>query len=118
MPVQALRQRADVESVLGSEIEVDNVQESEAVDLVLAPGDVSVHNPSIVHGSLANTSAMRRCGLTIRYIPATTRILTEQPWPSAFLLRGRSVPGVNEYKVLPRYVGGRHMPFKDCDGWT
>ncbi len=61
---------------------------------------------------------MRRCGLTIRYIPATTRIVTERQWPSAFLLRGEAVLGVNEYNARPRYVEGRHMPFKGCDGWT
>jgi ectoine hydroxylase-related dioxygenase (phytanoyl-CoA dioxygenase family) len=84
----ALRERKDVENVLGAEIAVE-VDESQAVDMVLAPGDVEVHHPKIVHGSNANTSPHRRCGLTIRYIPTSTRITAdEQPYPSAFLLRG------------------------------
>jgi hypothetical protein len=53
-----------------------------------------------MHGSLANTSDKRRCGLTIRYIPTSTRITArEQPYPSALLLRGR--PGVNAYQPWP-----------------
>jgi phytanoyl-CoA hydroxylase len=94
-----LRQRADVDSVLGSESATE-VDASLAVDLTLSAGDVEVHHPRIVHGSNANTSAHRRCGLTIRYIPTSTRITAaEQPYPSALLLRGR--PGVNIYQPWP-----------------
>ncbi|GAA4244660.1 phytanoyl-CoA dioxygenase family protein [Dactylosporangium darangshiense] len=106
-----------VESVLGVEIPVDDVDEDRAVDMVLAPGDVEVHHPNIVHGSNANTSPHRRCGLTIRYIPTSTRIIgEEQPYPSAFLLRGR--PGVNVYQPRPRYVAGEHFPFRGAQDWA
>ena len=44
------------------------IEDFEAVDLVLKAGDVSVHNPRIVHGSNANNSDRRRGGLTIRYM--------------------------------------------------
>jgi phytanoyl-CoA hydroxylase len=99
-----LRTRADVDSVLGSESATD-VDESLAVDLTLAAGDVEVHHPKILHGSGANTSATRRCGLTIRYIPTSTRITSaEQPYPSAFLLRGK--PGVNVYQPWPEQALG------------
>lgn len=105
-----LRQRADVDNVLGSESAVA-VDESQAVDLVLAPGDVEVHHPNILHGSNANTSPRRRCGLTIRYIPTSTRITSEQqPFVSALLLRGD--PGVNVYQPFPTFREGEHMPFK------
>jgi len=105
-----LRQNTEVESVLGSESAID-VDEAEAIDLVLAPGDVEVHHPNILHASNANTSPRRRCGLTIRYIPTSTRITSEeQPYPSAILLRGD--PGVNEYRPRPRYEPGRHYPFR------
>lgn len=92
------------------------IDESKAVDLVLAPGDVSVHNPNIVHGSKANFSAKRRCGLTIRYIPTTTRIVCEGQWSAAFLLRGEAVPGVNTYLPKPKYIEGKHMPFRGATG--
>lgn len=105
-------------NVLGSAMADDMVDAERAVDLVLEPGDVSVHHPNIVHGSNANASSIRRCGLTIRYIPATTRIVTDNPpWAGAFLLRGTPVEGVNEYNPWPEYVDGEHMPFRGCDNW-
>jgi ectoine hydroxylase-related dioxygenase (phytanoyl-CoA dioxygenase family) len=53
-------------------LDEDLVEEDLAVDIVLEAGGVSVHHPNIVHGSKPNTSGGRRCGLTIRYIPANT----------------------------------------------
>jgi ectoine hydroxylase-related dioxygenase (phytanoyl-CoA dioxygenase family) len=88
------------------------VDEREAVALELAPGDVSVHHPNIVHGSDANTSTSWRRGLTIRYIPTTTRIL-DAGMSAAFLLRGDAVPGVNEYLSVPPYDPERHMAFEN-----
>lgn len=111
-----LRRRDDVDSVLGSESAVE-VEESRAVDLVLAPGDVEIHHPSIMHGSNPNTSPRRRCGLTIRYIPTSTRILADdQPFPSALLLRGS--PGVNRYQPRPEYVPGECFPFAGAERWN
>lgn len=107
--IAGMRANTAVDNVLGEEIAVE-VDESAAVDMVLAPGDVEVHHPAIVHGSTANTSPHRRCGLTIRYIPASTRITAdEQPYPSAFHLRGE--PGVNVCQPVPRYDPARHYPF-------
>ena len=106
------RQRTDVANVLSSELEPHLVDESRAVDVVLRAGGVSIHHPNLVHGSNANRSPRRRCGLTIRYIPATTRIVTDTQWPSAFLLRGRAVAGVNQYLPWPTFTEGRHMPFR------
>ncbi|MBI5708519.1 MAG: phytanoyl-CoA dioxygenase family protein [Armatimonadetes bacterium] len=108
-------EEAGQEAVLDRKVPDEFVDESKAVDFVLAPGDVSVHNPKIVHGSHANHSPHRRAGLTIRYIPATTRILTEENWPSCLMLRGSPVPGINDYNPWPRYVEGRHMPFRGAE---
>ena len=77
-------------NVLSSQMDSDLVDEERAVDIVLKAGGVSVHHPNIVHGSNPNTSGTRPCGLTIPYIPRTTRI-TRQPWECAFLLRGEEV---------------------------
>lgn len=114
LDLQQMQANPNVDSVLGSEIPVEFVDESKAVDLVLDPGDVSVHNPTIVHGSSANTSPNRRCGLTIRYIPTTTRVLV----PGAgclFLLRGDAPDGVNAYLKRPTYRPGDHFPFVGID---
>lgn len=105
LPVHALRSVADRPSVLGTEIAAD-VDEAAAVDLVLAPGDVEVHHPGIVHGSEPNRSPHRRAGLTIRYIPTSTRILAGE-WPCDFLLRGANTPGGRAYRPLPQPVIGR-----------
>lgn len=112
----AMREATEVDNVLGKEIAVE-VDESQAVDMVLRPGDVEVHHPNIVHGSEPNTSPHRRCGLSIRYIPTSTRITEPQPYPSAFWLRGD--PGtVNRYQPQPAYRPGEHYPFRDAPAWS
>ncbi|HEX3812006.1 MAG TPA: phytanoyl-CoA dioxygenase family protein [Mycobacteriales bacterium] len=111
--LHGLRDNKTVDNVLGSESDTD-VDESQAVELTLSPGDVEVHHPGIMHGSNANTSPNRRCGLTIRYIPTSTRITApEQPYPSAFHLRGK--PGVNTYQPVPKYVPGKHFAFSGAE---
>lgn len=97
-----------VENVLSSGIA--GVDESSAVDIVLKAGDVSVHHPNLIHGSEANTSDQRRCGLTIRYIPTSTRIT--KPIGAPFLLRGEAVPGINDYIARPVFVESEHFPFQ------
>jgi ectoine hydroxylase-related dioxygenase (phytanoyl-CoA dioxygenase family) len=114
--IEAMRANDTLQSVLGQEIAVA-VDESAAIDMVLRPGDVEVHHPNIVHGSNANTSPHRRCGLTIRYIPTSTRITDpEIPFPSAFHLHGD--PGVNRYQPRPRFDPDRHYPFRDSAAWS
>jgi len=113
-----LEKRDDGTNVLGSGIAADQVDKSQAVDVVLKAGDVSVHHPNVIHGSNANTSPRWRRGLTIRYIPTSTRIVTDAPHPSAFILRGKPVPGINVYQPLPEYVEGRHMPFSASEAWN
>ncbi len=115
--VHGLRRIDAVANVLGSEIAVE-VDESAAVDVVVPRGGVSVHHPAIVHGSRANTSSRRRCGLTIRYIPTSTRIVSESPWPCCFLLRGDGAPHVNVYATPPVWRAGEHMPFRGCERWA
>jgi hypothetical protein len=109
LPAGQLRAVTDVDNVLSSET-THVVHEDAAVDLVLAPGDVEVHHPNLLHGSGANRSAHRRAGLTIRYIPTSTRI-TEPGAGCPMLLRGRAVPGVNEYLPPPVFDRARHFPF-------
>lgn len=109
----SLRGNDGEDNVLDGRSDVD-VDESTAVDLELEPGDVEVHHPNILHSSRANTSPHRRAGLTIRYIPTTTRITTqEQPFSSAFLLRGK--PGVNTYQPRPRFLPGENFAFRGAE---
>ena len=115
--LQEMKRRQDIPNVLSSGIDPDLVDETRAVDVILEAGDVSVHHPNIIHGSNPNLSAKRRCGLTIRYIPSSTRIVSDRQWPSAFMLRGGPVDGVNNYLSKPKYTKEKHMTFNGCELW-
>jgi len=43
------------------------------VDVELQAGEISIHSDLLLHGSEANQSSRRRCGLTLRYCPADVR---------------------------------------------
>jgi ectoine hydroxylase-related dioxygenase (phytanoyl-CoA dioxygenase family) len=110
-------QKTDGQSdVLGYGIDPRTLDEDAAVDIELKAGDVSIHHPNVIHGSNPNNSPTWRKGLTLRYIPTSTRILREDHGP--FLLRGQAVPGVNEYEPRPRFIPGQHMPFAGCETWN
>lgn len=115
--LQEMKKNTDNPNVLESEIDPKFVDESKAVDMILKPGDVSCHHPNMIHGSNANNSPKRRCGLTIRYIPTTTRIIAKEEWPSAFMLRGKPIAGINHYLPRPKYTEGKHFHFRDCINW-
>jgi chlorinating enzyme len=75
----------------GQEIAVE-VDERRAVDIVLQPGEMSLHHVLIVHGSRPNTSPDRRIGYAIRYIPTRMRQVAG-PRDSATLVRGHDAFG-------------------------
>jgi phytanoyl-CoA hydroxylase len=109
-------ERKDMENVLGSAMRDEHVDEAKAIDVILKAGDVSLHHPNIIHGSEPNTSELWRMGLTIRYIPTSTRLLKPE-MAAPFLLRGKAVPSVNAYHPTPKYQDGVHMPFAGCEQW-
>jgi non-heme Fe2+,alpha-ketoglutarate-dependent halogenase len=45
----------------------------EPVDVELKAGEASIHSDLLLHGSEANASDRRRCGLTLRYTPGDVR---------------------------------------------
>lgn len=63
------------------------LDDSQAVDLVLEPGEFSLHHVRLVHASEPNQSADRRIGLAIRYIAPHVHQVTDVP-DSALLVRG------------------------------
>jgi ectoine hydroxylase-related dioxygenase (phytanoyl-CoA dioxygenase family) len=75
----------------GQEIMVE-VEEAKAVDIVLHPGEISLHHVRMFHGSPPNRSDDRRIGYAIRYIPTRIR-QAAGPRDSALLVRG-----VDEYR--------------------
>lgn len=51
----------------GERVETE-VDESQAVDVVLEPGEMSLHHSTIVHGSNPNTSGGPRIGFIVRFV--------------------------------------------------
>jgi non-heme Fe2+,alpha-ketoglutarate-dependent halogenase len=74
----------------GQEIAVE-VDAAKGVDVVLQPGEVSLHHIKLVHGSEPNRSAARRIGFAIRYIP--THVRQTKVRDSAMLVRGEDRHG-------------------------
>jgi non-heme Fe2+,alpha-ketoglutarate-dependent halogenase len=70
----------------GQEIQVE-VDEAQAADVVLQPGEMSLHHVKLIHGSAANRAADRRIGFAIRYVPTHVR-QTAGAEDSALLVRG------------------------------
>lgn len=75
----------------GQEVGVE-VDERQALDVVLAPGEMSLHHVRLIHGSEPNASSHRRIGYAIRYIAAHVRQLSGIA-DAATLVRGRDRHG-------------------------
>jgi len=87
----------------GQEVAVE-VDESKAVQIVLAPGEISLHHVRLVHGSPANPSNDRRLGFAIRYIPTSVAQVAGED--SATLVRGTDT--FHHFEPQPR-------PARDMD---
>ena len=85
-------------NVFGNEIIKAQRDESKAVALELEPNQASLHDGRIIHGSAPNTSNIRRCGYTMRYISTRARYNHEKhgEYHGIFLARGRDRAG-NQY---------------------
>lgn len=55
----------------GERVRVD-IEESQAVDVILRPGEMSLHHANIVHGSNANGSDGPRIGFIVRFVTSQT----------------------------------------------
>ncbi len=83
--------------------EISGVAEDQAVDFELARGEFSMHDGRIIHGAKANTSDLRRTGYTMRYFPASVKVLEVEQnagW-KVWLARGEDTAG-NTYEPDPR----------------
>ncbi len=84
----------------GQEIAVE-VNEAEAVDLALQPGQMSLHHVRLFHGSGVNQAPHRRIGLALRFIPTRIHQTTGHE-DSATLVRG--IDRFNNFMPEPRPV--------------
>src|ERR687893_1790708 len=78
--------------------EIPDVDEAQAVDFELERGEFSLHDGRIVHGAKPNRSQTRRTGYTMRYFPASVKMMPveqNEGW-KIWLARGEDRAG-NEY---------------------
>ena len=83
----------------GQEVAVA-VNEAEAVDITLQPGEMSLHHVLIVHGSEPNRADWPRIGFAIRYIPTHVRQAAGAQ-DSALPVRGHDSFGHFEHETAP-----------------
>lgn len=81
----------------GDTVERD-VDESQAVNVTLKAGEMSLHHVDTIHGSTSNRSDAERIGFTIRYI--TPRVQTTIRHNRVILARGRDE--FHHYDILKR----------------
>ena len=87
---------------------IRGVDESKAIDIELAAGEISIHHESVVHGSNPNESGDARIGLSIHYVAPHVR-QTAFAGATAQLVRGRDADG----HWLPDPEPRRHLD-PDC----
>ena len=78
----------------GEQVKLD-VDESKAVDVVLQPGQLSLHESTIVHGSNPNTSDEPRIGFIVRFV--TSRMKN----PNTRLMRVRGEGDCSHLNLAP-----------------
>lgn len=85
-------------NVFPTEITPTQRNDARAVPCELQPNECSLHDGRIIHGSPPNTSRIRRCGYTMRYLPATVKFneANAGAWHQVYLARGRDRAG-NQY---------------------
>ena len=93
----------DDRAVLPQQLAEGRVDLRHRVALELLPGQMSLHDDRIVHGSRANRSSRMRCGLTIRYSAGEVECDTSV-WPQvqAFWMRGNDRWQHNPLGAPPR----------------
>jgi hypothetical protein len=98
-------------NVFGTEVKKFQFDESKKVALELEPNQASLHDGRLIHGSDANTSNIRRCGYTMRYISTRVKFNTEKvgQYHHCYLARGKDRAGnffgdpTKEYPEKARY---------------
>ena len=96
------------DSVLLLECETGQFREDSAVPLTLKPGQISIHDDKIVHGSPGNPSDRRRVALTVRYSPSEVKCdLSVNPHFKMYHCRGERAGNGNPEGAVPTEKFGR-----------
>ncbi|MCA9099701.1 MAG: phytanoyl-CoA dioxygenase family protein [Planctomycetales bacterium] len=110
-PQRLARHNANDAPGLALNLELDSREfdESQAVDIVLERGQVSLHDVYLYHGSEANHSEHSRRGMTLRYLPTTSVYCHDRPTRfqregvlemsqrTIYLMRGVDRSGKNDF---------------------
>lgn len=107
-----LHEERSEELVLSDSTDAASFDESQAVDIELKAGQMSLHDVHMIHGAARNVSTKRRAGVALRYMPASSvferglnPIEGASGIPVAFaqrplwLLRGQDKSGRNDFTV-------------------
>ena len=98
-PAKAHVETYDKNNMLARGQVIEGIDDTQAVDLELRPGEFSIHNERLVHSSLANDSSDRRIGFSWMIIPTHVRSTIGRR--SATLVRGEDRHGHWEADPLP-----------------
>ena len=92
----------DADTVLNLAVKNPNSYGDAEVDVQLAAGQFSMHSDLLLHGSEANESDRRRCGLTIRY--AAADVTTWYDWhKKGIVVRGENTSGQWANPAMPSH---------------
>ena len=80
---------------LNQELRSTEFDETEAVDIVMQAGQISLHDVFLVHGSEPNRSAYPRRGMTLRFMPTSSQYDREIE-KEKMMLRVRSTENEND----------------------
>ena len=75
---------------------IQNVDESKAVDLILRPGEMSIHHGAVIHGSQPNNSNQRRIGFSLQsYMPNNVKqVIGRNIWTHVRGLKRDDMDGI------------------------
>lgn len=94
------------QNVFPTRLRPEWVDEDKAVNLELQPGEIHFHDAWTIHGSNPNFSTKRRCGYTMRYMPAHVAF-GQNDWKRShhiYLVRGEDrTGGQNNYTPIPEF---------------
>jgi len=81
-------------NVFATEIDPRQRREELAVPCILEAGQCSLHDARLMHGSDPNTSDIRRCGYTMRFMSTRVKLNPEvKDYHHIYLARGKDIAG-------------------------
>ena len=87
---------------LDQEVSKDQFDKCDVISLNLKAGQISLHDDGLLHGSEANNSSRRRCGITMRYSPVNVKAdLSVWPHFETQLVRGKDAFKHNPIAPIP-----------------